>query len=659
MNTEKIAELIKELTNKINTWNIEYYVHNNPSVSDFEYDKALLELEKLEAENPELIQENSPTKFVGGFAENKFKKVLHEKPMLSLSKAYSYEDIEKYLENILKYVPLEQLDFSIEPKIDGLSISLKYINGKLVQATTRGDGLEGEDVTENIYQIRSIPKIINYANNLEVRGEVFLFKKDFEEINLKMLQNSEKAYANARNIASGTLRQLDPKIVKERNLSTYLYELVDPERHNIHTQEEAIKFMKNLNIPTNPYEKIVEIEDLEEAIENFGELKSQLPYDADGLVIKLNNLDLWDKLGKTSKFPKHSIAFKYDIEFAISTIKQIYTTVGRTGKITYVASLEPVELNQTIVRAATLHNYNFISNLKINIGDEVKVIKAGEIIPKVIELVIKNTQDIFNKVLSCPSCDSNLVEIDDNVDQYCINNLCPDKNINMISHFCDRKALNIVGFGISTVKDLYPKYIRNIVDIFNLNEYKNDLIQLNRYGEQKVNNLLNNIEKAKNNPFYKVLFALGIKHIGIRAAKLISKQYGCFTDILEDKELAKINDILNIGTKILESLKEFVQNEDNIQVLLKLDEFFSYSSDKQIKSDSLNGLSFVITGKLSQPRDYIANLIEDNGGHVLSAISKKTNFLVAGADAGSKLNKAIEWNISILSEEDFYKMLKK
>lgn len=659
MTKENAKKRIEELVALINKWNEEYYVENNPSVSDLEYDKALLELEKLEQEFPMFVLANSPTNFVGGFAENKFKKVIHEKPMLSLAKAYDYDEIEKYIDNISKFVSVEDIQFSIEPKIDGLSISLVYENGKLVQATTRGDGIEGEDVTQNVYQIKSIPKAINYFKKLEVRGEVFIMKKDFEKINESMQKENSKVYSNARNIASGTLRQLDPKIVAKRNLSSYLYELVDPASHNIHSQKDALNFIKSFNIPTNPYEKLVEVEELEEAIENFAEIKNTLPYDADGLVIKLNDLDLWDKLGKTSKFPKHSIAFKYDVEFAISPIKKIYATVGRTGKITYVANLEPVELNQTIVKAATLHNYNFITTLNININDKVKIIKAGEIIPKVIELSEKDSIGVFPKILNCPSCNSLLVEIDDNVDQFCINPDCPEMNINSIYHFCDRKALNIVGLGLTTVKDLYPKYIKNILDVFSLKNYKTELMELNRYGELKVNNLLNNIEKSLSSPFFKVLFALGIKHLGIRASKLIAKEYNNFNELLEDKGLSKIVNIKNIGPKIIESLKDYLANEDNQKLLKAFDEIFSYSSVAKKASNIFENYSFVITGKLSKPRDYFANLIENNGGSVHSSISKSTNYLLLGENAGSKLDKAKEWNISIISEQEFENMLKK
>lgn len=658
-NEKKIKEKILTLVQLLNKWNKEYFLDNNPSVSDLEYDQKLYELGELEKKYPQFVFPNSPTQNLGGYVDNRFKKVIHNQPMLSLSKAYSYDEIVHYIETLEKKVPLEDINFSIEPKIDGLSISLHYQNGFLVQALTRGNGIEGEDVTENVYTISVIPKIINYSKDLEVRGEVYLPKDNFNRINQELLNRGEKEFANPRNAASGTLRQLDQNIVKSRGLSALLYELVDPEKHNIKTQEEAINFMKNLGIPTNPFHKIVEIEDLEEEIENFAEVKNTFSYDADGLVIKLNNLKYWKPLGKTAKFPRHSIAFKYEVESAISTITAIKTTVGRTGKITYVASLEPVELNQTIVKAATLHNYNFIKSLNINIGDKVKIVKAGEIIPKVLENVSGKNSTNYRKATECPSCHSKLVEYEDNVDQFCINENCEDKIVNNIYHFASRESLNIVGLGLTTCYDLYhANLLKSIYDIFSLKDHKEAIKKLSRYGELKVNNLLKNIEKSKELPFNKVIFALGIKHLGARAAKLISRQYTCFIDILGDYELFKIQTIPNIGPKIIESFAEFLKEQENRKLLEFLDNTFEYQKAKVSNSTKLDNLTFVITGKLSQPREYYQELIEINGGKVSSSVSSKTSYLLIGEDAGSKFDKAQELKIKIINEQEFNNLIK-
>ncbi|VEU75211.1 DNA ligase (NAD(+)) [Mycoplasmopsis maculosa] len=657
MNNKDIKNKIKELTQKINYLNDEYYNKNNSLVSDLEYDKFLLELEELEAKYPNFILPDTPTLKVGSLANSKFTKFIHEKPMLSLNKAYKYEDVQKYIDNILLSLPIEEINFSIEPKIDGLSISLHYKKGKLVKAVTRGDGIEGEDVTENIYSIKELPKLINYSEDLELRGEVFFKKEDFLNLNKELANNNSKTFANARNAASGTLRQLDSSIVEQRNLSLFLYELVNPEKHRIDSQIKALEFIKKLNIPTNPNSKLVELEDLEEEIQNFAEIKNELPYDADGLVIKLNNLNLWDKLGKTAKFPKHSIAFKYEVETAISKITSIIATVGRTGKITYVAELNPVELNQTTVSRATLHNFNFIKELNININDDVMIVKAGEIIPKVIKVINKNSNTFYNKILFCPSCKSELVEYSDIVDQFCLNNDCRDKNINIISHFVDRKCLNIVGLAISTIKDLYPTFLKNIKDIYSLKEYKDELEKINRFGKTKVNNLLKSIEESKKNKFDKVLFALGIKHLGQRAAKLIANNYSSFKDLIDDKDLIKIKNIRNIGEKIIESILEFKNDQKNLDLMLFLDQNFEYEKKAINKSNLLNELSFVITGKLKNPRDYYVELIENNGGKNLSSISSKTNYLILGEDAGSKKEKALSLNVKIITEEEFLKMI--
>ncbi|WP_027120680.1 NAD-dependent DNA ligase LigA [Mycoplasmopsis lipofaciens] len=659
MNSKNIKERINYLVNLINKWNREYYVESSPSVSDLEYDKKLLELEKLEQQYPQFIFPNSPTKHVNNELDNKFKKIEHKNPMLSLSKAYNYEEILKYIENIKKIVPLEEINFSLEPKIDGLSISLHYKNGILIQALTRGNGMEGEDVTQNVYQIASIPKIIDYSNDLEVRGEVFLSKSRFIELNKELKSQNKPLFSNPRNAASGTLRQLDQDIVKERKLDCFLYELVSPETHNIFLQNEAINFMKKLNIPTNNFFKVVEIEELEEEIADFAEKKNKFDFDVDGLVIKLNNLHYWSNLGRTAKFPKHSIAFKYDVENAITTVKKILTTVGRTGKITYVAKTDKVELNQTNVTAATLHNFNFIKSINLNVGDDVKIVKAGEIIPKVVELVRKNSKDVFSKPLKCPSCSHDLIEYPGNVDQFCVNKKCEEIIINTISHFTSRKAMDIVGLGLRTIEIFFKnKIIQKIEDIFTIEKFKNQIISLEKFGLKKYENIVNSIEKAKSVKFSKVLFALGIKHLGERVAKLLSVHYSSFQEIIDDKNLSKINDSLNIGPKIIESLTEYVSDDNNKNLMIFLDSILDY--EQPLKTTTkLSNLTFVLTGKIGlYSRDHYVEIIEKNGGRVATSISSKVNYLIVGENAGSKLNKAQKLNIKIINEREFLELLK-
>ncbi|QGZ97381.1 NAD-dependent DNA ligase LigA [Mycoplasma sp. NEAQ87857] len=656
---KKPEQKIIELTNLINEHNNNYYNLNQPTISDQEYDLLLRELEELESLYPEFIQQNSPTINVGAFANSKFQKVTHKIPMLSLAKAYSIEDIEKFVDNITKITKNSNPKFSIEPKIDGLSINLKYQNGKLIQASTRGDGKIGEDVTENIYQINSIPKFINYYQDLEVRGEVFLGKSNFLKINKQLEKEGSKTFANPRNAASGTLRQLDSKIVKQRNLNAILYDVAQPLEHNLTSQIQVINFLKDLNFNTNEYSYLANsFADLKTKISEFKDLKNTFDYDCDGLVIKYDDINQWNKLGFTAKFPKYAIAFKYETEEAITKIVDIKTTVGRSGKITYVAQLEPIELNQTTVTFATLHNYDFIYNLNININDEVKVIKSGEIIPKIIALVSKNSNDILPKTLNCPACESILEEIDDNVDQFCLNPNCDEKKIKQLVHFVSRQALNIVALGESTIRQFYEiGLITDFISIFDLKNKKDSILSLPLYQEKKTQNIIDAIEASKNITLQKALFALGIKHIGYQVAGLISKEIDKLYDLI-NLNLSILETINTIGTKITSSIAEYIQDSNNQELLKQLDEILIYTNQTTSNSQKLEGLIFVITGSLSKDRNYFKELIENNGGKVTSAISKNTNYLLAGEKSGSKLAKAQKLNISVINEEQFNELIK-
>ncbi|VEU70081.1 NAD-dependent DNA ligase LigA [Mycoplasmopsis glycophila] len=655
---EKIQKKIESLTNLINKWNKEYYVENNPSVSDQEYDEALLELEELEKQFPRFILANSPTLSVGGFAENKFAKYTHEKPMLSLAKAYSLDEVGRFFDNTSKALNDNNLSYSLEPKIDGLSIALHYNNGVLEKAVTRGDGVIGEDVTENIYQIQTIPKKINYLSKIEIRGEVFLPKTRFEELNKQLAAKDQKTFANPRNAASGTLRQLDPEIVKERKLDAILYDIVSPIEHNLKTQKEALDFLKKNHFNVNPYSFISsDREFILRKIEEFKAIKNNFEFDCDGFVIKLDNVTMWDSLGATAKFPRYAIAFKYETEEAISTIINIKTTVGRTGKITYVAELEPVSLNQTIVRNATLHNYDFIDTMNINLGDEVKVIKSGEIIPKIIGLVKKNSNSIFPKVLNCVSCGSLLIEIDDNVDQFCMNDECSEKQIKNLIHFVSRPAMNILTLGESNIRTFFELgFLSDIPSVFELFKYKDQIIQLPSYKEKKTDNILNSIEASKEIFLYKALFALGIKHIGAQIAEIIAQKINKLSDLI-NLDFETLSEINTIGPKIIDSLREYVSNPKNQEILVRLDEVLVYKQNKKNESELFSGLVFVITGTLSKTRDYFKNLIEQNGGKVASAVSKNVNYLLAGENAGSKLDKAQKIGVNVINEEELNKLL--
>lgn len=658
MNINQTKNRIEELIELIKKYNHHYYNLDNPIVSDAEYDKLYNELLSLENEFPELIATDSPTQIIGGYAANKFTKFEHNKAMLSLSKAYDFEEIKKFHENIIKKIDETEVSYALDYKIDGLSISLHYKNGNLIRAVTRGDGITGEDVTENIIQIDSIPQKINYLSDIEIRGEVYISKKTLIEINNRLRSENKQEFANPRNAASGTLRQLDPNIVKQRNLSTFLYEIVDPIKHNLHFQSDVIQFIKELGLPTqNYFKKVTELEEIKEEIEKFAEIKNKLDYDCDGFVIKLNNIDIWEELGYTAKFPRYAIAFKLETESATTKIKEISASVGRTGKITYVANVESVELNQTNVQFATLHNYEFIKELNLNINDEVKLIKAGEIIPKVIDLVKKNSSGVYPKLLNCPSCDSKLEYIEENVDQFCINENCDEKKVRKLIHFASRPSLNIVNLGEANIRIFYDfGWIKEVYDIYNLGQFKDEMLKLKSFKDKKINNILESIEKSKNNKLSKLIFALGIKHIGERASKIIAKRISNISELLT-YDIDLLENENDFGIKSVESLKKWIANEQNRLTIEKLSEIFK-PIEVANTSKKLENLTFVITGTFELKRNELKEIIEQNGGTVSSSVSAKTNYLLCGENPGSKREKAEQLNVSIIDDKFLFNLIK-
>ncbi|MBW0596899.1 NAD-dependent DNA ligase LigA [Mycoplasmopsis anatis] len=658
MNVKQAQGRIKELITKIKEYNHHYYDLDNPIVSDAEYDKLYNELVDLENKFPELVTKDSPTQIIGGFAANKFTKFEHKKAMLSLSKAYDFDEIKKFHENIIKKIDETKISYALDYKIDGLSISLHYQNGKLIRAVTRGDGITGEDVTENIIQISSIPQKINYLKEIEIRGEVYISKKTLIDINNALKKENKQQFSNPRNAASGTLRQLDPTIVKQRNLSAFLYEVVEPLQHKLHFQSEVIEFINKLGFPTQTYfRKVTELEEIYEEIDKFAEVKNKLDYDCDGFVIKLNNIDIWEDLGYTAKFPRYAIAFKLETESANTKILNITTSVGRTGKITYVANVEPVELNQTNVQFATLHNYEFIKELNLNINDEVKLIKAGEIIPKVIELVKKNSTDVYPKTMNCPSCNTLLEYIDDNVDQFCVNENCDEKKIRKIIHFASRPSLNIVNLGESNIRIFFELgLIKEVYDIYNLVEHKNKILQLRTFKEKKVNNILESIENSKTNKLNKIIFALGIKHIGERASKIIAKKINSISELLT-YDIDSLENESDFGTKSVESLKKWLSDKNNGNTINHLSKIFT-SSVRTNSTKKLENLIFVITGTFELKREELKEIIEQNGGVVSSSVSNKTNYLLCGENAGSKKTKAEQLNIEIIDDKFLFNLIK-
>ncbi|UUD37169.1 DNA ligase (NAD(+)) [Mycoplasmopsis californica] len=657
MPDNKAKEKIKKLTDLIDKWNQEYYDLDAPTVSDFEYDEAFIELEALEAAFPEFKLPNSPTNRIGASVDNRFQKVVHDKQMLSLNKAYSFNEVKKYIDNIKKKLEIEQPEFFLEPKIDGLSISVKYKNGKLTQAVTRGNGVVGEDVTHNILVIDSVPKKINYSQDIEIRGEVFISKSDFETLNKIAKANGQKPFANARNAASGSLRQLESSNVKERKLQAIMYFIPDATKHGIANGDELFAFLKKNKFKTQEWNfKTNNLNLLEKMIHDYKDLKNTFSYECDGLVIKFNDFSKYDLLGKTAKFPHHSIAYKYEIEKAITKLVNIFPSVGRTGKITYNAVLEPVELNQTTVSAATLHNYDYIADNKINIGDDVYVIKAGEIIPRVIAPVEPKDRTYFTPATNCPSCNSLLGKIDENVDQYCLNENCKEKQVRSLIYFCSREAMNIEALGERALEIFFEfGLIKNIQDIFYLKDHKNEITKIHRFGKKSVENILKNIENSSHCFVYQALNGLGIKYVGLQASKTLGNVLTKLSD-LYNFTYEDLTTLKDLGTKTAAEIIEFINNEKNQKLIYFLDEHLTYKQNKKV-SNIFENQTFVISGTLSNPREYYKKLIEDNGGKVASSISKITNYLLLGENGGSKKDKANALGIAIITEEDLLKMM--
>ncbi|MGL5308648.1 MAG: NAD-dependent DNA ligase LigA, partial [Metamycoplasmataceae bacterium] len=546
-----IKKEIESLVEKINKWNDEYFNYDSPTVSDKIYDAFLRKLVKLEMQYPEYVSENSPTNNVGSNIVNKFKKITHVKKMLSLDKAYSLEDVKKFRNDVLKVTKNDRTNFYLEPKIDGLSIALQYKNGELNKALTRGDGTIGEDVTDNVYNIISdIPIFINYKDDIEIRGEVFISKSNFST-----LKKSDSKFANPRNMASGTLRQNDRNIVKERKLSCFVYEIVSPELHKLSSFHQSLLFLRKQGFKTLDNGLLTnDIDKMISYLAQFENHRNILDFETDGIVIKLDEIKYYDQLGFTSKFPKYNIAYKFNDELVETKLIRITITIGRTGMVTYNAQLKPVSLKGTIVSAATLHNFNYINNLNINIGDDVLIKKAGEIIPKVFALSKKNNKEKYQKENICPFCKQKLVDNELMTDQFCINNLCPEISIRKIIHFASRQAMNITGLGESWIRKFYElKIIKRYPDIYLLNDKIEEIKMIPRIGEKFLNNLLREINNSKKNDLSFILFAIGINHLGDRNCKIIASKIKSLENFIEF-DFTKLSDIKDLGPITINSL---------------------------------------------------------------------------------------------------------
>ena len=651
-----IKEKIDNLVEIINKANYEYHVMDNPTISDNEYDSYLRELYLLEEKYPEYVRDDSPTKKVGGEVIEEFKKVVHDIPMLSLSNVFNEEEINNFDERIRK----ENInpEYVCELKIDGLSVSIKYKNGIFVSAATRGDGTTGEDITHNVKTIKSIPLRINKDIDIEVRGEIYISKENFNKVNLERINKGLEPFKNPRNLAAGSIRQLDSKIAAKRKLDSYIYHLPNPEDYGITSHYEALKFMKDLGFKTNPNNKLVSnVKEVMEYIESSGKKREELPYDIDGVVIKLNNISDQKKMGYTVRYPKWATAYKFPAEEVLTKLKDIIFTVGRTGIITPNAVLEPTMVMGSMVARATLHNEDYVKSKDIMIGDTVVIVKAGDVIPRVEKVITERrtgAEKPFVMIDKCPICNTPIIKKDSLY--YCVNNNCPRKEIEKIIHFASRDAMNIDGLGDAIVEEIYNEgFVTSIPMIYRLKDHYEELKLLEGYGDKKINNLLDSINKSKYNSLERLIYGLGIRNVGSKTAKILVKRYKNIDNIMS-ASLEEITNIKDIGNIIASSIYNyFKENADLINELRSLGLNMEYiSNEKVIQSDDFLNKKFVLTGSLSQiTREEATSIIESYGGSVSSSVSSKTDVVIAGDSYGSKYDKAVSLGIKIWDEEEF------
>ena len=651
---------IDQLTREINSHNYNYYVKDNPQISDYEYDKLMKELLSLEQSHPELKLSDSPTQRVGGEVLKGFKEVLHKTSKLSLGNVFDDNDIIDFDNRIRKAVE-QEVEYVMELKIDGLTVVLNYEDGSFVQGATRGDGVRGEDITANLKTIRTIPLSLKEAANLEVRGEVFISKKAFETLNERREEMEEQVFANPRNAAAGSLRQLDTKLTAERPLDIFVFNLEAIENKEFRTHVEALEYLKEQGFKVSPFIQIHKsAEELIEQCKLWADKRGELPFEIDGLVIKVNNLEQRALLGNTSKSPRWAAAYKFPPEKKKTKLKNIVVQVGRTGAITPTAEFEPVRLAGSVISRATLHNEDFITEKDIRIGDTVVIQKAGDVIPEVVE-VVKEDRDgremVFNMPKHCPVCGSEAIRELGEAATKCINMSCPAQIKRSLFHFVSRDAMNIDGMGPQIITLLMDKgFIRNAADIYTLKNKAQELIELERMGEKSVKNMLGAIEASKQNPLERLVFALGIKMIGQRASKLLAEN---FQDIYEitKANIERLTQVPEIGDKMAQSLIRFFEQAQNMQLIHSLEELGVNvkSIKKNIEAkEQFKGKTFVLTGSLSSyTRDEAKEIIEGFGGKVSSSVSKKTDYVLAGEEAGSKLIKAQELGVEIVDEETF------
>ncbi|HEO8419487.1 NAD-dependent DNA ligase LigA [Niallia sp. FSL W8-0635] len=658
---------VKELHNLLNQYGYEYYVLDNPSVPDAEYDALLNELIHLEEQFPSLKTNDSPSQRIGGEILDMFSKVQHQKPMLSLGNAFNEGDLRDFDRKVRAAIG-DDFSYVCELKIDGLAVSLRYENGLFEQGATRGDGTTGEDITANLKTIRSIPLRLNQPVSIEVRGEAFMPKKSFEALNKIKDENGEEPFANPRNAAAGSLRQLDPRIAASRNLDVFLYAIGDVGQTGVQSHSEGLDLLDTLGFKTNKErKKCATIEDVLRYIDGWQEKRPHLPYEIDGIVIKIDGLAHQEKLGTTAKSPRWAIAYKFPAEEVMTKLLNIELNVGRTGVVTPTAVLEPVKVAGTTVKRASLHNEDLIREKDIRLGDMVVVKKAGDIIPEVVNVLVEKRtgdEEEFLMPTHCPECNSELVRLEEEVALRCINPKCPAQIREGLIHFVSRNAMNIDGLGERVVSQLFSeKLIEDVADLYTL-EFE-QLIQLERMGEKSVNNLLQAIEVSKQNSLERLLFGLGIRHVGAKAAKTIAMEFKHMDSLVKatKEDLTAINEI---GEKMADSIVTFFEQEEVLELITELKAYgvnMEYTGPLPVATEEADsifaGKTIVLTGKLEQlSRNEAKEQIELLGGKITGSVSKKTDLVVAGEDAGSKLTKAEQLGIEVWDEERLMEELK-
>ena len=654
-----MKERMNELIEIINEADYNYHTLDNPTITDQEYDKYLRELFEIEEEHPEWIREDSPTQHAGGKIIDGFQKVTHKIPMMSLSDVFSESELIAFDERIRK----EGIhpEYMCELKIDGLSVSLLYEKGMLVRAATRGDGTVGEDITHNVKTIKVIPLKLKKEVDIEVRGEIFMNKKTLEELNQKRKEKGEPLLQNCRNAAAGSIRQLDSRIAAERKLDNFIYHLPNPSDYGLKTHQESLNFMKELGFKMNPNNKLVSsIQEVLEFIEEKGKLRQSLPYDIDGVVVKVNSISEQQKLGYTAKYPKWATAYKFPAEEVLTKLQDIIFTVGRTGQITPNAVLEPVIVAGSTISRATLHNEDYVKEKDLKIGDIVSVRKAGDVIPEVVEKKEERRtgkEKDFIMITECPMCHTSLIKKEGQVDYYCPNEDCPARSVESLIHFVSRDAMNIDGLGDRIMEDFYNfHFIQNITDIYDLKKHEKDLIRLEGYGDKSVSNLLEAIEKSKENSLEKLIFGLGIPHVGSKTAKVLAMHFKTMNSFMEscEEELVQIPDI---GDIIAKSITNFFSKDQNKNMIAKLAEIgvnMKYLGQEVTQNEDFTNKTFVLTGSLEIfTREEAEEKIELLGGKTSGSVSKKTSVVIVGANPGSKYQKAQELGIPIWTEKEF------